>query len=195
MHLHHNDALRDTKCPACDYDLRGTPNTRRCTECGLSREPGDIWFRPSGFLHRAAPYIVLVAFVCFASLWWSEASSGFPNWTLFDRLVMALATSGPALFFLGRWKYHYPYEYVLVGRKGISWRVAGRPEVKIDWNDIANVSGSRFLDQVLLQQYGSRYSTKLPRCLRPKHTELNSLVELVTRCWKESRSNTPGRSS
>ena len=177
--------LRGVNCPACDFDLRGNPTTKKCPECGFMNEPEATWFRPSGILHVVSPYAMALLLGGLVCLWCIQAVRGFPAWTPVDRVVMGVALSCPVLFLLRRWKYHFPYEFLLIGKTKIHWRVSGRPEVAIDWADIERVSGSRFLDQVCLRQCGSRYSVRLPRCLRPKSMGLDQLIDIVRGCWEE----------
>jgi len=101
---------------------------------------------------------------------------------------MVLALISPVSFLLRRWKHRYPNEYIVVGKKGVSWRVLGKPEANIDWTSIENVSGSRFFDHVFLQQNGARRGVCVPQCLRPKSMEFDVFLELVKRSWENSRS-------
>ena len=183
------EVLRCTRCPACDFDLRGNPTTDKCPECGFGNDPEAVWFRPSGALYVLAPYAMALMFGAFVWLWYNPGVRGAPLWTALHFVGIGIPLCCPVLFFWRRWRYHFRYEFLLIGKTRIQWRVSGRRECAIDWAEIERVSGSRFLEQVCLHIRGARHAGRVPRCLRPKSMQLDEFVGIVRRYWEHAHSH------
>lgn len=177
----------DCVCPACEYDLQGNPTTVRCPECGLEHDPQAVWFRPSGFIRQATPYAEVAILAFFLWLWIDQASRGFPQWGYFSLVTMAIVLISPIEFLWRRLRYHFPYEFLLINRSRIHWRLNGRPEVAVDWSEIVDVKKSTFFDNVVLRFSGPKRDLGIPICFRPKTIALGELEHVMLRFWEQAR--------
>lgn len=168
-----------TNCPVCNYDLQGNRETRSCPECGFTIENGMVCYRPSGVLYLITPYAMGATLIFFAWLWWREWRLDFPNWSWYPRIFLGLAMLQSLAFFYRRIKYPVMHEYLITRRESIRWRIAGRPEEVVLWDEIKNVRASSFSGHVILVLASARHIVIIPRRFAPKRHLLNELIELI----------------
>ena len=179
--------FHSTRCPACNYDLRGNVNAYECPECGFACEPGAIWLRPSMVRKHLRALAMLVVLALLVWIWSIEASRGFATWHPYGAVSLTAALVWPLLFFYRHYlKYCFPYEFIGIGTKRIHWRLSGHPEFAINWTEIDKVSYSVFFNQVALTLCRSQRLVRIPRRLKPRFMQLSEFASIVQRRWQKA---------
>ncbi|MCH8853367.1 MAG: hypothetical protein IID41_12065 [Planctomycetes bacterium] len=142
-------AHRLGKCPICDYNLRGLPNTHRCPECGWFYDAQTRIWRPlkpkvifGGFVGLICGGSQLVQFIFQAPRLWIPVCA----------LWIGLAS------YLG-WRCYLIYkrgQFVCVGPDGIRYRLQKTEAQLILWKDIASIHRQRFDKLCRIERIGGQ---------------------------------------
>ena len=182
------ELLRERICPACDYDLRGSTGVGNCPECGFVYGTEYTCLRPSANRRRCYLFSMFLILCYVSFLLVKVLVVHFPTWPPFSCVFLVLPVFQLLTFFYRHCiQYNYRYEFILIERTKIQWRLSGCPEISNEWAKVKEVRSSQFLDSVSLTVQGSSRSVWIPRRLRPKSMRLEEFTALIERYWLQTR--------
>ncbi|NOT02697.1 MAG: hypothetical protein HOP29_18995 [Phycisphaerales bacterium] len=118
-----------------------------------------------------------------------KTTRGTSSWSLFDAAMLGLILSWPLISLFRQWRHDYRHEFIIIGLKGVSWRVSGFPEFSVEWSEIEGFSASPFFEAILLRPRGSRLPITIPRCVRPESMKFSELALLIQQHWQQARAS------
>lgn len=176
-----------TACPACGYDLRGSPAPAQCPECGLANPPEAVAVGPYASRNRDAlmfllPMGLVGYIVCQA---WIDLE--YPIDTAFVLLAAAFGLICIAITFLPYWwqsrKYFvFDENGIVVGRRGGASR-------RLAWDDIRDVVNR--LTGVRVKTFGNSKGFRIPIKSLPRGIPAAFLVEYLLREIQRRRPDAP----